>query len=198
MPSINNSHPTLKSWCFRFCSNFICPSYDVVCRQTVSYAKHMENIAQQSGLFVAIKNVVCEQTNSYADHTEFFHSNQIHLLQSRLCEQMIPYAEHTADSVLYPDFLLRSFLHFESFWPLASIFAWQLRATVFLVLSKIQCLRHPAIFFGNFHPLIHLISNHPKVSQNYPTSESCIPYLELVFCISVVNSDTARKGTFTE
>ena len=31
-----------------------------------------------------------------------------------------------------------------------------------------------------------------------PTSASCFPDLELVFCISVVNSDTAEKGTFTE
>ena len=37
------------------------------------------------------------------------HSNQIYLLQS------MPYAEHTENSVLYPEFLLRSFSHFESF-----------------------------------------------------------------------------------
>jgi hypothetical protein len=37
----------------------------------IPYAKHMENIAQQSDLFVAV-SIVCEQTNPYAEHTENF------------------------------------------------------------------------------------------------------------------------------
>ena len=51
------------------CSIFVCPAYGVACQQAVSYAKHTENVAQQSDLCVAI-NVVCEQAISYAEHTE--------------------------------------------------------------------------------------------------------------------------------
>ena len=93
------------------CRIFVCPAYGVVCQQTVSHAKHTENVAQQPDLIAAV-NVVCEQTILYAEYTENsaqLHSNQIYLLQS------MPLAEHTENSVPYPDFLLRSFSHFESF-----------------------------------------------------------------------------------
>ena len=51
------------------CRIFVCPAYGVVCQHAVSYAKHTENVEQQSGVCVAI-NVVCEQAMSYAEHTE--------------------------------------------------------------------------------------------------------------------------------
>ena len=51
------------------CSIFVCPAYGVVCQQTVSYANHTENVAQQPDLTAAV-NVVCEQTISYAAHTK--------------------------------------------------------------------------------------------------------------------------------
>ena len=54
---------------FVSCSIFVCPAYGVVCHQTVSYAKHTENVAQQPELFAAV-NVVFEQMISYAEHTE--------------------------------------------------------------------------------------------------------------------------------
>ena len=144
------------------CSICVCPAYGIVCQQTVSYAKHTENVAQQPDLIAAV-NIVCEQMILYVEHTEniahqsnlfaavnavcctygklcsvsrfvccgqiyllqsmssvsrrfrmlsirkTLHSNQIYLLQS------MSYAEHTENSVPYPDFLLRSFSHFESF-----------------------------------------------------------------------------------
>ena len=34
-------------------------------------------------------------------------------------------------------------------------------------------------------------------AENWISSESCISYLDLAFRISVVNSNTAQKGTFT-
>ena len=59
------------------CSIFVCPAYGVVYQQTVSYAKHTKNVAQQPD-FIAAVNVVCEQTILYADHTENF-AQQSHL-----------------------------------------------------------------------------------------------------------------------
>ena len=61
---------------------------NVVCEQTILFAEHTGNFAQQSDLFAAAKAV---------------------------CEDMIPYAEYTANSVPYPDFLMHSLLHFGSF-----------------------------------------------------------------------------------
>ena len=54
-----------------WCNILFCPAYGIVCQQMIPYAKHMENIAQQSDLFVAV-SIVCEQTNPYAEHTENF------------------------------------------------------------------------------------------------------------------------------
>ena len=51
------------------CSIFVFPAYGVVCQQSVSCAKHTENVAQQPDLIAAV-NVVCEQTISYAEHTD--------------------------------------------------------------------------------------------------------------------------------
>ena len=50
---------------------------NVVCEQTISFAEHTGNFAQQSDLFAAVKAA---------------------------CEQMILSTKHTANSVLYPDF----------------------------------------------------------------------------------------------
>ena len=54
-----------------WCNILFCPAYGIVCQQMIPYAKHTENIAQQSDLFVAV-SIVCEQTNPYAEHTEIF------------------------------------------------------------------------------------------------------------------------------
>ena len=69
---------------------FICSAYGVVCQQTVSYAKHTENVAQQPELFAAV-NVVFEQMISYAEHTESVaQQSDLFAAVKTVCEQIIP------------------------------------------------------------------------------------------------------------
>ena len=94
---------------------FVCSSSGLVCQETITYTKHIENFAQQSDIFAAVK-AACEQTILYAENTEnFVQQSELVAAVGAICEQTIPYAEHTENSVPYPDFLLQSFLHFERF-----------------------------------------------------------------------------------
>ena len=110
-----------------WCNILFCPAYGIICRQTIPYAKHTENIAQQSDLFAAI-NVVCEQTNPYAEHTGIFvQQSDLFAAVSAVWEQMFPYAEHTENSVSYPDFFAAQFLAFRKIFDRRSASStWQL------------------------------------------------------------------------
>ena len=83
------------------------------------------------------------------------HSNQIYLLQS------MSYAEHTENSVPYPDFLLRSFLHFERFLTIDQLF-WLTTTAIPQYFSKsfsspsLRVSDNLRSFFGNFHRLLQL------------------------------------------
>ena len=50
-------------------THFVFSANGAVYHQTIPYAKHTENFAQQSDLFAAV-NAVCQQTIPYAEHTE--------------------------------------------------------------------------------------------------------------------------------
>ena len=72
-----------------FCSSFVCPACGVICQQTVSYAEHAENVAQQPDLFAAV-NVVCEQTISYAGHTEnVAQQSDLFAVVKTVCKQIV-------------------------------------------------------------------------------------------------------------
>ena len=67
MPSINNGHLTLKSWCwatFLFVVViFVCPANGAVCQQIILYAKHM-----YAKLCTAVRCICCNQCLLWADN----------------------------------------------------------------------------------------------------------------------------------
>ena len=80
------------------CKRISLTSIGAVCQQTVPYAEHTENFAQQSDLFAAV-DAVCEQTISYAEHTEkSAQQSDLFAAVGAVCQQTIPYAEHTENA----------------------------------------------------------------------------------------------------